>query len=544
MTDSKRPGGLRGFLARLRSLPATIQREFREAKRVRAADCKAKLLIFARVLWQDFTRNRLPVSAAALAYGSLFALGPLLAIVVMVSGFVLQGEGRDGYSKATTLVTELVSELIPEGANLGPAEADPMADAPDSMRAVHETAQALVAEQAPAGQAVAASEEVAASRPLNPEIAELVDGMVAAASSGSLGVAGTVALIPVVIFLLVNVEKTFNTIWGARQGRTMVQRVVFYWTLITLGSIVAFAAISLKAGEVITRQISELPAWMANDYVLALLHYVAPFLSATMMIVLLAMFYRFIPNTRVAWLPALFGAVMTAFAFWALSELSSIVLSGQLERVGAQWGSLALPIILILSLYFFWILILLGGQLTYATQNMGRLANQKAWENTSVQARELLCLAVLSLVARRFHACEQAPTAEEMSESLEVPGQVINEALTSLVDMKLAVPLERNDDESDGATRYQPCRPLERITLASFRERFATQGVNQGADLIDDIEPLLPAYRDELKRFEQSERARLPLSSLLEQLDALEGAPSYHLPPLPTEPDPAVARSN
>ncbi|MGF1449921.1 MAG: YihY/virulence factor BrkB family protein [Opitutales bacterium] len=543
MSDSKRPSGLRGFLARLKRISTDIQKDLRDAKRVRVANRKAKVLIFLRVLWQDFSRNRLPVSAAALAYVSLLALGPMLAIVVMVSGFILQGEGRDGYSKATTLVTELVSDLIPEGANLGLSEATPLDSAPESAQAIHEIAQSVAAEQTVTveGAPVAAS---VPSRPLNPEIAELVDGMVAAASSGTLGVLGSLGLIIVVIFLLINVEKTFNTIWGVRQGRTMVQRVVFYWTLITLGSIVAFAAISLKAGEVITHQLKELPAWMANEYALALLQYVAPFLSATMMIVLLALFYRFIPNTRVAWLPALFGSVMTAFFFWVISEFSSVFLAGQLERLGAQWGSLALPLFLILSFYVFWTLILLGGQLTYATQNMGRLANQKAWENTSVQARELLSLAVLSMIARRFHACQQAPTAEEMSESLEVPGQVVNEALSSLIDMKLAVPLEQNDDESDGATRYQPCRPLERITLASFRERFTTLGVNQGADLIDDIEPILPAYRNELKRFEESERARQPLSRLLEQMDALEGVPSYHAPTLPTEPDPAVARSN
>lgn len=539
------------WFARVRKLPEDVLSEIEQAQRARTATKKGKFFIFLRVLGQDFFRNRLPNSAASLAYYSLLALGPMLAIIVMVSGFVLQGEGKGGYSRATVLLSGAVSQILPEGTNLGGIAGLRADQTPPGMDEVNSAIEAALADMsgnavAPAETTTAPDSELAVTQ-LDPEIVELVDGIVAGASSGTLGLLGTVGLIPVVLLLLINVEKTFNIIWGVRQGRTMVQRVVFYWTLITLGAIVAFTAVSLKAGEVITNHLSELPSWLSGSTLLAV-QYGAPMASAALIIVLLAMFYRFIPNTHVEWKPSLLGALVTAFAFWALSQ-TSFLLAGQFERLGTQWGPLALPLILLVSLYFVWIIILFGGQLTYATQNMGRLANQKAWEGTSVQARELLCLAVLAQIARRFHDCQHAPTADELSENLEVPGQVVNEALFRLTDMELAVPLERSDDEGDGAPRYQPCRPLERITLASFRERFATLGVNQGADLIDDIEPVLTTYREELKRFEASERSSVPLSRLIEHLDEVAASKQTHIPGFSTglsngEASAAVVRSN
>src|SRR5881394_41364 len=71
-----------------------------------------KFAHFWVLVWQSFTRNRCPVRASALAYASLLALIPMLAVVVSVTSSILKSEGEE---RIDNFVVKLVSDLIPPG---------------------------------------------------------------------------------------------------------------------------------------------------------------------------------------------------------------------------------------------------------------------------------------------------------------------------------------------------------------------------------------------------------------------------------------------
>src|SRR3954464_2055438 len=75
----------------------------------------SKLQKFAHfwvLVWQSFTRNRCPVRASALAYASLLALIPMLAVVGSVTSSILKSEGEE---RIDNFVVKLVSDLVPPG---------------------------------------------------------------------------------------------------------------------------------------------------------------------------------------------------------------------------------------------------------------------------------------------------------------------------------------------------------------------------------------------------------------------------------------------
>src|SRR6185295_15291287 len=71
-----------------------------------------KLAHFWILVWKSFTRNRCPVRASALAYATLLALIPMLAVVVSVTSSFLKKQGED---RIDNFVVKLVSDLVPPG---------------------------------------------------------------------------------------------------------------------------------------------------------------------------------------------------------------------------------------------------------------------------------------------------------------------------------------------------------------------------------------------------------------------------------------------
>src|SRR5215469_14981746 len=95
-----------------------LRREARALWRGETASLEgvSKLHKFAHfwvMVWRSFTRNRCPVRASALAYASLLALIPMLAVVASVTSSILKNEGEE---RIDNFVVKLVSDLVPPGA--------------------------------------------------------------------------------------------------------------------------------------------------------------------------------------------------------------------------------------------------------------------------------------------------------------------------------------------------------------------------------------------------------------------------------------------
>ena len=448
--------------------------------------------------------------AAALSYSSLLGLGPMVAIAVLISGFAL---GDRDPAIAANGVNDIISFIAPQVVQYEKVVSDQQARplTPD-LHAVP---------KAGPGQMHA---------PADPEMVKLISNFItnSRTGSGTAGVVGLLALLVIVVLLFTSVEKTFNDIWGVRRGRNWLTRIIYYWAVITVGALVFFTSLTLfSAGTFLNVYLARMPfrQELAPLYGLLLRS-----TSAILLIIILTLFYRLIPNTRVKWRAAFIGAVFVTGLLFLNNYLAFLYLRNVVSA-NRLYGAVGILPILMLGLYVFWFFVLVGGQITYAVQNVHYRSSQTAWHSLNHATRESMSLLVLLLVARRFKAGAPAYSVTSLSHLIRVPSQILNESLNRLCDLGLIAELPPGEGADPTDHRYQPARSLDRITLLDFRQMFENYGESPTGGLLDNVDPVLALYHD---RLTASLPAALGGKTLDQLIDDLQ--PSQTYAPFPVSP--------
>jgi len=331
-------------------------------------------------------------------------------------------------------------------------------------------------------------------------------------------------LILIVLQLFTSVETAFNEIWGVRRGRSWLMRLVFYWTILTLGAVLFFtAATGMSAGAVLNAFAEKLPF---GKEILPVLQFLVPAGSVMLLTALLTVFYRTIPNTRVLWSAALIGALVVALLI-LLNNFLAVLYLKRVFLTRSLYGSLSIVPVLMLGLYVFWLFVLLGGTVSYAVQNVHFRNSQAAWNSLSETLRERLTLGVLLTVGRRFQACLAPCTASELSESLKVPTQILNECVNRLVQMQLITPIRSQDGDPATDLRFQPSLPLGRITLRDFKRRDDELGDVPASVPLKHFDPIMQRYDAAMESVLESPLFEASLERLFSEY------PFEHIQPAP-----------
>lgn len=470
------------------ALPELVRNEIWRPDHLDEKSARANFFGFLRIfaLTVDGVRaNRIPSQAAALSYYTLIALGPLIAIAIMVSGFVLPEGGRD---RIADTLTEAVYFVAPSAAeaiksDIKVPEDDAVPGEPTQLETVDQ-------------------------QEVENDVEMVIDNLVENSRSSTVGVVGSLVLILISIQLLSTIEKTYNSIWGVHQGRNFFQQVIFYWTIISLGAVLAVTLVTLGAGK-IASYFDFLPySTFFVQWILAL----APVLIFTLTVLLLAAFNRFIPNARVNWKPAFLGALIVTLLLYLNQSLSFFYI-GFVIRQKSLFGAVGILPVLLFGLFVFWVFLLLGGQITYAIQNVNRLTHQRAWDHISRRTQELLAVTTMAIVARRFENCESPLSADDLSERIRVPSNILNHTIHNLMKVGLLVAVEPENKED--ALRYQPGRPVDSITPASLKDKLELNGNNEALPLLTEADPVVRRYRELLLELRDHQASQLTLKDLI-----------------------------
>ena len=177
-----------------------------------------------------------------------------------------------------------------------------------------------------------------------------------AGQANKLGAVGVAILLVTALALILTIDRTLNGIWRVRRKRPLAQRILVYWSAITLGPLVLGASITLTSYAVTA----------SRDLAGGALGGVGLLLDSLQFILLAggaATMYYYVPYTRVRWSHAWIGGIF-ASAVMELAKKLLVLYLGKVPTYSVIYGTFATVPILLVWIYLAWVIVLLGAVIT------------------------------------------------------------------------------------------------------------------------------------------------------------------------------------
>lgn len=321
-----------------------------------------------------------------------------------------------------------------------------------------------------------------------PEITANIIGFVQNIKVGVLGSVGLAMLFYTIIALVQKIENAFNFVWRVKRSRSLARRFTDYLSVVMIGPVLVFSALGIAATVLNHEFIQNLRQIEPFGTLLFIGTKLLPYV---MIILAFTFLYKFIPNTKVKFSPALVGATVAGVLWVGIGTLfASFVASS--SNYTAIYSSFAILFFFMIWLYLAWFILLTGSQVAFYLQHpkLVKLAGKPL--TLSPRQREKEGLWLMTVIAKRF--CKNQPplTVPELEEQTGLTNNAVGDLLSSLEKGGLLVELAGEE------TRYVPARDVATIRVAAvlnclrtveetdtfILKSHAEQGVNK---LLQDI---------------------------------------------------------
>ena len=242
-----------------------------------------------------------------------------------------------------------------------------------------------------------------------------------------LGVVGALGIGVTAILMLNTIEKTLNRVWRVQERRTLKQRLVIFWALLTLPPILIAASVSISSyfsavagGEEVARAA-------------AFLRELGPFL---MQWIAFAILFTTAPNRHVRLKDGLIGGLIAGALFEGLKN----VFGFYVKAAGSQeaiYGALAAIPFFLLWIYATWTMILVGAETAAALPEWRRAIAGERRRALSSGERLSAAIGLLALLWRRTAAREPIDR-DEVETALPADAADLGRLLDRLIDLGYA----------------------------------------------------------------------------------------------------------
>lgn len=296
-----------------------------------------------------------------------------------------------------------------------------------------------------------------------------VDNYLNQSSGGGVFVGiGLVFLMWTIISLLGNVEDSFNSIWGVKQGRPLGRKITDYTAIIIILPVLLICSNGLTIFMTTAMQ-----KILPFKFLTPAISWILDGASIVLTWLFFAGTYLLIPNTKVRLPNALLAG---CFAGTAFVILQWAFVTGQVyvARYNAIYGSVAfLPLFLVWA-QLAWVVTLSGAVVCYSSQNIFQFSFNEQIQRMSLNYNRQIAVAVMTVVVQRFINGEKPMTDHDFVVKYRIPARLISDVTNSMIAVGLLDHVVL--DEKSSALGLQSAIPPEQVTMGAVLERLNSYG--------------------------------------------------------------------
>jgi len=389
----------------------------------------SRFVVFQIKLWWHCVRllikNRASQQAAALSYHTIFGLVPLAVVTLLIFQSFPAYKG----------VGDRVKELVYGQLHLSTIEYPDPANPQGSIKVTEH---------------------------LDKIIGRVFEGM----NEGTIALLGGILIIWAAMELLMTIEQAFNSIWGVGKGRSLLHRVINYWSLLTLGPLL------LGAGIYIATQYAAVGRLQRT----VLSHIGPAVLSYAVAVAAFFLLYFILPNTKVRARAAIFGAAAAAL-LWSFAKWGFGLYVTKLIPYSQIYGVLGLIPLGVFWIFITWFIVLFGLELTFTMQHIesldaAEIAIAKKREEYFI-ANDLTVINIVREISAAFEDDKSPIEGEVIWSRLNIPAEFGEKVMRHLVECGL---IARTSEPKVG---FMPARDPANIRLSDMADAVSKVGFAQ-----------------------------------------------------------------
>ena len=291
---------------------------------------------------------------------------------------------------------------------------------------------------------------------LIPQVMQFVERYLETTQGGLFIGIGLAVLFYSVMNFFMQVEKAFNGIWQVKKSRSVIRQFSTYFSslLVIPVLIVLSSGLSIFINTAIAQS-------FLYDVLSPFLRFGVKFTPYILNWIVFTVMYLVIPNTKVRFSNALIAGVIAGTAFQLFQFL---YIHGQvyLSRYNVVYGSFAAIPLLLLWLQISCLIVLLGAEISYASQNIRNFEYESDVNTMSTRYKNFLTLFITYVVVKQLENQKPALSSTEISDTYRLPIRVVNQILMKLVDVSIFIEVF---NETSKSKTYQPAIDINQLTV-------------------------------------------------------------------------------
>jgi membrane protein len=303
-----------------------------------------------------------------------------------------------------------------------------------------------------------------------------------------------------VMNFFIQVESSFNKIWQVKRSRSIIRQFTTYFSAILIIPVLIVLTSGLSI--FINTTISQSFLYHIINPLLRFGVNLAPYFVNW---IVFTMMYLVIPNTHVRFFNAMIAGIVagTSFQIFQILYIDSQI---YMSRYNVVYGGFAAIPLLLLWLQISCLIVLLGAEISYASQNIHNFEYEVDTDNISIRYKNFLSLFISYVIVKQFEELKPSLSSNQIATNYKLPIRLVNQILSRLVD--ISVIIEVFSDSTKRKT-YQPAVDINSLTVNRLFDKLD----NYGSELfLTNKNQLLDSFWQKILKIKQrSEKEAKPL---------------------------------